>query len=96
MSKTPTIAPHPGYVLARPYIENNNTLVSIKDEDGLDQKSEVLSVGDSITDSQGILREAHVKKGDIVLHAFNNSEFTIGSDRFRFIHFTQLHGVLKK
>ena len=90
---TTNITPAPGYLLAIPHINKTSTFKPVKETDGLDQLSEVLEVGDSIIDSEGIERKSFAKKGDIILHAYSNKEFEIDFTKYRFVHFTEIHGT---
>ena len=88
------IIPASGYLLAKPYIEKDSVFLPAKATDGLDQTSEILAVGESVIDSNGIERKAPCKVGDIVHHAYSNKEVEIKFDKFRYIHFTEVHGVI--
>lgn len=91
------IKPSPGYLLAIRYIPKTTGIVSLhqsaKETDGQDQKSTVLAVGESVDDNNGVTRFSPCKKGDIIIHAASMSEFEIGTDKYRFVHFTQVHGI---
>lgn len=89
-----SILPSAGYVLTRNYIpKEKSVFVPIKETDGFDQKSEVIAVGDKVTDSNGVDRFPPCKVEDIIIHAASMSEFEIDMDKYRFVHFTQVHGV---
>ena len=87
------INPTAGYLLAKPYIFKS-TFQSVKETDGLDQKSVILEVGDEVEDNNGIARKSPCKKGDVVIHAYSNKEFEVEFTKYRFIHFSEVHGIL--
>lgn len=86
------IKPEKGYLLAIPFVEDA-TFKSVKESDGVDQKSKVLVVGDSVMDDKGNMRSTTAKTGDIILHAYSNKEFEINFTKYRFVHFTEVHGI---
>lgn len=90
----PLIKPSPGYFLATRYIEKK-VFESVKETDGQDQLSEILAVGDDVVDSNGITREAPAKVGDIVYHAYSLKEFERDFTKFRYIHFSEIHGIVE-
>lgn len=94
-TKTPDIIPTPGYILCQPYLPKNVTFVSGKEASGEDHKYEVLAVGESITDSEGILRKAPCKVGDIIIGIDSNSVVEVEFMKYIFLHFTQVHGIWK-
>lgn len=93
MKNTPLVKPHPGYLFVKPYIETDGSFISAKETVGEDQRSVVLEIGDSVTDSQGILREANCKKGDIIIHASTNKTIQLDFTEYRFVHFSEIHGL---
>lgn len=91
---TLNIKPSPGYILTQPYIEDK-VFKSAKEQDGMDVLSEVLSVGDEVVDSNGVLRQAPCKVGDIVYSAYSLKEFEKDFSKYRFLHFSELHGIME-
>lgn len=94
--KLPNIKPTPGYLLCKIYLFEDTPFKTGREAAGEDKMSEVLEVGENVKDAQGILRTAPCKKGDIILSADSNKTFTIGFDAYRFIHFSEVHGIYKK
>lgn len=93
--KTPLIEPSAGYILCQPYLPKNTTFVSGRESSGEDQKSEVLVVGNDVIDNEGNLRASPCQKGDIIIHAQTNKEFELSFTKYRFVHFSEVHGILK-
>jgi len=92
-SETPDITPHPGYILCKPYVETDKPFGSVKEQDGLDQRSEILAIGQDVLDSYGVFRKPYCKVGDVILHAYSNKEFEVDFTKYRFVHFTEIHGI---
>lgn len=88
--QTPHITPDPGYIFCKPYIPPV-LFHSEKETEGEDKLSEVISVGKSVKDSQGVLRETGAKKGDIIIHADTNKTITLEHQQYRFVHFSESH-----
>lgn len=93
---TPPIIPHPGYILTQPYIPADKPFMGVREEAGQDQKSLVLKVGSPVIDSNNITRSAGVSMGDIIIHAQTNKDFELDFTLYRFVHFTEVHGVLQE
>lgn len=92
-SNSPAITPHPGYILCKPYIEKDKTFIAAKEQDGLDQRSEILAIGQDVLDSYGVLRKPYCKVGDVILNAYSNKEFELDFTKYRFVHFSEIHGI---
>jgi len=90
-----TFYPLPGWILAKPYISEDQTFKSIKEEAGYAQKSEVLACGESYKDDHGNLRECPCEAGDIILHQYAQDDYELGFDKFRAIKFYQVIAKLK-
>lgn len=86
------IKPEKGYLLAIRFVEDS-TFKSTKETDGIDQKSKVLVVGEDVMDNNGNMRTTMAKEGDIILHAYSNKEFEINFTKYRFVHFSEVHGI---
>lgn len=87
--------PMPGYIIAIPYVEKDQTFVSAKESAGDLQRSVVVSAGDSYIDDHGNIRQSLVKKGDVILHRYTSNTGTIGFDEIRAIHFSEVIGKKK-
>jgi len=87
-----TITPQPGYILTKPFIIKK-TFKSPKENIGEDQLSEVIEVGSSVKDDKGELRTTNVKKGDKIYHSYSNKTLEIDFQDYRFVHFTEVHGI---
>lgn len=83
----------PGYVIATPFIVKE-TFNSSKLTAGDCQKSEVLLVGESWFDSNGLEVKPPVKKGDIILHRYTSDSWEESMQEYRVIHFTNIFGKL--
>lgn len=89
----PNITPAPGYILAIPYVNEDEVFKSVKETDGQDVKSIVLAISSGVIDAEGVLRTAPCRVGDIVISAYSNKEFEIAFTKYRFLHFTEIHGI---
>lgn len=87
---------NPGFIIAKPYIETDQTFVSDKENPGFSQKSEVLEVGGSFIDDHGNLRKPSCDKGDIIVHEYAQNEYEVGFEKYRAIKFYQVIGILKE
>lgn len=91
-TSTTSIKPTPGYLLATPYV-GSGPWSSVKESAGEDVKSEVVAVGPSVIDSEGIERRAPCNVGDVVISTDSNKTFEDNFTKYRFIHFTEVHGI---
>lgn len=87
--------PEPGFLLTRPY-DPKGFFKPTKDAQGEALISVVERVGEDVMDSEGILRTTPVTKGDIIIHAFNAKDFEWNMKRYRFVHFTEVYGIMKE
>ena len=85
----------PGWLIAKPYISEEQTFKTLKEEAGSAQKSEVLAVGLAYTDDHGNFRHPPCKVGDIILNTYIQNDYEMGFDKFRAIRFFEVIGVLK-
>jgi co-chaperonin GroES (HSP10) len=95
MKKQNIFAPCPGFILAKPYISEEQTFKNLKEEAGSAQKSEVLAVGDKFVDDHGNLRTPPCKVGDVILHSYIQNDYEVGFDKYRAVRFYEVIGVLK-
>lgn len=86
------IKPLEGYILTIPHVRKLLG-TDIKEPSGEDQMSKVIAVGSDTTDEQGTVRTTPVKKGDIIVHRESNKDFTLENQLYRFVHFTEVHGI---
>ena len=82
--------PFPGWIIAKPYISEEQTFKSLKEEAGSAQKSEVIAIGGSYNDDHGNLRECPCEVGEIILHQYISDDYEQGFDKFRAIKFHQV------
>ena len=87
------ILPHKGYILCKRFVQPQSIYKSLGESVGEDQKSEVIAVGEDILDSNNILRTPDCKVGDIIIHADSNKTFEIDHEMYRFVHFSEIHGI---
>lgn len=88
----PLIKPTEGYILTIPHIRKLLG-ARLKEPSGEDQMSKVLVVGADVKDEQGTVRTTPVKEGDIIIHRESNKDFTFENQLYRFVHFTEVHGI---
>lgn len=93
---TSKIKPFPGYILATPYINEDEVFKSVKETDGMDQKSVVIAIGDDVLDDNGNTRTTQARLKDIIVHAYSNKEFEIEFTKYRWVHFSEIHGVINE
>lgn len=84
---------NPGWILARPFVDKDNTFQSAKETSGDCMVSEVLAVGDSYVDDGANLRETEVKPGDIILHIYETNVFTLKFNKYIAVHFSRVIGI---
>lgn len=89
-------APSPGWILGKPYLSEDQTFRSLKEEAGSAQKSEVLAVGLDYVDDHGNLRKSPCKVGDVIVHSYIQNDYEMDFDKFRAIRFFEVIGVMKK
>lgn len=89
-----SIKPLDGYVLCVPYTSEGSPFKPVKEQDGLDQLSEVIAVSEQVLDQNNVIRKCPVKIGDIIHHAYSNSEFEIDFTKYRYVFYSQIHGVM--
>lgn len=94
MAKYAPIAPSSGYILTKPHVEDK-VFKSVKETDGQDQLSEVIAIGASIRDTNGDWHASPAPVGAIIYHAYSNKEFERDFTKYRFVHFTEIHGILE-
>jgi len=92
---TMIFVPTSGQIICKPYIDENQTFKSVKEEAGYAQKSEVVAIGSSYVDDHGNIREPMCKKGDIILHKYAQDDYELDFEKYRVIHFSMLLGVAK-
>lgn len=88
-----TITPIPGWILAIPYIIPDSIFSSVKEVSGESMKSEVIAIGEDLTDDNNILRKPNCKLGDIIIHKYLSEDFNIGTTKYRFVHFSDMRGI---
>lgn len=86
----------PGFIIAKPYIPDDQTFVTAKESAGFGQISEVLDVGGEYLDDHGNLRTSPVEKGQVILHVYSPDEFTMKFETYRAVHFSKVIGIIKK
>lgn len=92
---TPQITPISGWILVIPYLQPDSIFQSVKESSGESMKSEVIAIGDDLTDDNGIIRKPNCKIGDIIVHKWLSEDFNIGTTKMRFVHFADLRGIWK-
>lgn len=91
-NKTPFKA-NPGFIIAVPYVDKNDTFQSAKEAGGDCQVSQAIDVGSEYTDDNGNLRKPIVKIGDVFLHLYESNTFTLKFDKYRAVHFSRVIGI---
>jgi len=97
MVKKPTVlipTPLPGYLIAEPFVEAG-VFKPAKEQDGLDQTSKVLKISSGVIDNHNNLRSCPVQEGQVIHHAYSNKEVEINFKKYRYIHFSECHGIVK-
>jgi co-chaperonin GroES (HSP10) len=89
------IHPAPGYILAQPYIQKDSLFQSVKEVSGESQKSEVLAIGEDLVDDNGNIRKPNCKIGDRIIHCYLSEDFNVGTEKFRFVHFSNIRGIME-
>lgn len=88
------ISPIAGWCLGIPYIKKDSMFTSIKELSGESMCSEIIAVGDTLIDDNGIERKAPCKFGDLIYHKYLSEDFNQGTTKYRFIHFSDIRGIL--
>lgn len=88
-----TITPQPGYILVVPH-PIDTIYGKRKDSSGEALISRVVRVGEKVKDTSGEWHSSPVEEGDIIVHAFNAKDFSIGADQYRGVHFTEVYHVI--
>lgn len=86
------IVPNTGYILVQPFVQEG-IFKSIRTTAGEVEKSTVIAIGGVLTDDHNIKRTAGCKVGDIILHSYIHDDLNIGSDKYKFVHFSNVRGV---
>ena len=84
---------NPGWILAKPFVDKDDTFQSLKETSGECMVSEVIAVGSDYTDDNGNHRSTEVKPGDIILHIWETNTVTIKFDKHRAVHFSRVIGI---
>jgi hypothetical protein len=84
---------NPGWIIAKPFVDKDDTFKSATETGGDCQVSQAIEVGSEYTDDNGNLRKPIVKKGDIFLHLYESNTFTIKFDKYRAVHFSRVIGI---
>ena len=84
---------NPGWIIAKPFVDKDDTFQSLKESSGECQVSEVLAVGDDYVDDNGNHRETKVKIGEVILHIWETNTFTLKFDKYRAVHFSRVIGI---
>lgn len=84
---------NPGFIIAKPYIETDQTFKSEKETSGDCQQSIALDVGPDYIDDHGNSRTTKIKTGDVFLHIYETNTFEIGFEKYRAVHFSRVIGI---
>lgn len=90
------INPTAGWILTKEYTPKK-TFTSPQQAIGDAQKSEIIAIGEQYTDDYGNLHtpDNDWKVGTIIIHGDNNNDFELDFDRYRFVHFSRVMGLLE-
>ena len=84
---------NPGFIIAVPYVEKDQTFRSEKETSGDCQQSVALDIGDDYIDDHGNPRTTKVKVGDTFLHIWESNVFEMGFEKYRAVHFSRVLAI---